>query len=289
MVTQTKQATLGEVVEAYLFDLQAAGRSPLTIESYDSTLRALVQFLQAQNVKDWTSISQGILRQFLAARLGDGLKASTIRQRATAISCFFNWLVQEGLIDSNPMLRVRRPQKPQRLVKPFSRADLLAIFQAVEETFDPIRNKAILSLFLDCGLRVSELLSLKPSSYDRGTTTLTVKGKGRKVRRLRLGQRSREAFEAHLDRANGQLWDVTRESLADLIHRLGRRVGVHAYPHKFRHTFACRFLDAGGAIDELQYLMGHSHIATTMIYAAAGQEERALRSHAAHSPLDALA
>ena len=261
----------------------------MTIESYHNTLTALARFLTAHGIGDWADVSPNDLRQYLTALQNDGLKPSSVGVQATITSSFFNWLDAQGLAPSNPMQRVKRPRKPQRIVKTFTDAELRAMFAAATSSPNPARNRVILSLLLDCGLRASELLSVEPSNYDWATATLTVRGKGRKVRRLGVGRRSREVFEAYLRCVDGNLWNLRRPGLAKVIRTLGKRAGVKAHCHLFRHTFACRFLDAGGTIDELQYLMGHSSIVITMIYAAAGQEQRARRSHVLHSPLDALA
>jgi site-specific recombinase XerD len=286
--TAEKSQSLAGAVRTYLFDVQAAGRSPGTVQTYRYALNGLRAFLEGQDVDDWAAVGAAELRQFFASRLAS-LKPNTIRTRAIIISSFFKWLLQEGLVTCNPMEHVRRPKSPQRRVKAFtSEAELLAMFRAAEETRDPMRNRAILYVLLDCGLRASELLSMAPLDYNPETNCLTVKGKGNKVRMLHMGVQCRNAFEALLARAEDDLWGIGRVELQQLIRRMGQRAGVKAHPHKFRHTFAMRFLDAGGTIDELQYLMGHSHISTTMIYAVAGQEQRALRSQAQHSPLDGL-
>lgn len=288
MSVKESQATLSEALEAYLFDLKAAGRSPDSLRNYGFALAKLIRFHKAHGIKGWAEVTPDDLRQFLVELQGNGLKPSSIGVQATYTSCFFNWLEDQGLVPANPMLRVRRPRKPQRIVKVFTKAELKAIFAAAEQAAEPTRETAAVYLLLDCGLRISELLAIKPGDYNPDTFTLTVRGKGRKVRLLRLGRRSSEAFERYLQTVNGELWGLSRRQGSLAIGNLGIPLGIKSNPHKFRHTFAMRFLDAGGTLDELQYLMGHSHIATTMIYAAAGQEQRALRSHAAHSPMDAL-
>jgi len=186
------------------------------------------------------------------------------------------------------MKHLRRPKKPHEWRPIFTTAELLDILQATEHSDKPIRNKAIIYLLLDCGLRLSELSNLQRGDYDSRSSTLTVNGKGSKVRLVRLGRHCREAFERHLIQSDGSVWGIHREGVKALIYRLGRKAGVKAYPHKFRHSFSSRFLDAGGTIDELAYLLGHADLATTMIYARAGQRDRALRSHAEHSPGDRL-
>jgi integrase/recombinase XerC len=263
--------------------LEAAGRSPLTIASYRQTLASLQRYLGRVNVR---RVKAEQLRGYLSSL--HQLKPGTIRTYLCIVSCFFGWLVEEDVIKENPMAHVRRPRKPQQWRPVFSTDELVAILHAAEDTDNPTRNKAIVYLLLDCGLRLSELSGLKPSDYDARSSTLRVNGKGAKVRVVGLGKHSQEALEEHLAQTNGSLWGLQRAGVKALIYRLGHKAGVGAHPHKFRHSFANRFLDAGGSIDELQTLLGHSSIATTMIYASAGQQARALRSHAEHSPGDRL-
>jgi site-specific recombinase XerD len=278
-----------DAITAYLLELEAAGRSPLTIASYRQALNDLSRFLKATRPLNFQRVKVEQLRAYLGALQVARLKPSTIRTRCTIISCFFNWLLEEGIVKENPMLHLRRPKKPHQLRPIFTTDELVEIIQAAGDSRNPIRNRAIIYLLLDCGLRLSELSNLKATDYDARTSTLTINGKGSKVRLVRPGRHCREAFEQHLALTNGCLWGANRGGLRDLIYRLGRKAGVKTYPHKFRHSFANRFLDAGGSLDALQCLLGHTEISTTMIYARAGQQERALRSHAEHSPGDRLA
>lgn len=157
-----------------------------------------------------------------------------------------------------------------------------------EQSEKAIRNKAMLYLLLDTGMRTSELMSLQRHDYDPVRSMFTINGKGSKVRTVKMGTRCQAAFETYLRGTDSSLWDISIWGFRDMIHDLGEKAGVRANPHKFRHTFSARFLDAGGTIDELQYLLGHESIETTMIYAMAGQQERALRSQVQHSPVDGL-
>lgn len=270
------------LLASYLRELEAAGRSPLTIASYRQVLGALLRFLgcKVQRVK----VEQ--LRAYLDAQRH--LKPGTVRTHCAIASAFFNWLVEEKVIKENPMKHLRRPKQPHQWRPVFTTDELMDILQAAEHSGNPIRNKAIVYLLLDCGLRLSELSHLKPTDYDARSSTLRVNGKGSKVRIVGLGKHSREAFEEQLAQTNGSLWGIQRAGVKALVYRLGRKANVRAHPHKFRHSFSSRFLDAGGTIDELQCLLGHTSIQTTMIYAEAQQQERALRSHAEHSPGDRL-
>jgi len=277
-----------DIITAYLFDLEAAGRSELTITSYRQHLKDLARFLEGQGAQDPAQVSANHLRAYSAGLQKAGLKASTIRVRGTIISCFFNWLIGEGIIQENPMRRVRRPRKPHQHKEVFSTAELLAIFKAVEHSRSPARNKAMLYVLLDTGLRADELISLKREQYNPTTSTFTINGKGERIRVVRLGRQCKQVFEEYLQGVNGYIWGIKKEGFRDMVRRVGEKVGVKAHPHKFRHTFSVRFLDSGGSLDSLQIILGHSCITTTMIYAAAGQEERALRSQVQHSPVDRL-
>jgi site-specific recombinase XerD len=261
------------------------------LRTYGPRLAGLAEFFEASGVTDWADVDAMDLRRYVASlQASDSRRGpSTIRVYATIISCFFNWLDEQGLVPINPMQRVRRPRSPKRPVDVFTDEELAALFAAAETSREPRRNKVMLYLLLDCGLRAAELLAVKPGDYDPATFTLTVRGKGRRIRQVKLGRRCREAFEQYLPTRNGDMWGLGITRLGYMIRDLGKRAGVPGvHPHKFRHSFAVRFLDAGGTIDELQYLMGHESITTTMIYSRAGREQRALRSHALHSPLDGL-
>lgn len=273
------------IITAYLFDLEAAGRSGFTIISYRQHLNDLARFLEGQPI---AQVSVNHLRAYLASLQRAEMKASSIRTRATILSCFFNWCVQEGIIQANPMRRIRRPKRVCQPRPIFNEGELLAILAAAKRSDKATRNKAMLYLLLDTGMRTSELMSLRRRDYDPARSMFSINGKGNKVRMVKMGARCRAALETHLESTDGRLWDISIWGFRDMIHDLGERAGIKANPHKFRHTFANRFLDAGGTIDELQYLLGHSSISTTMIYAAAGQEERALRSQVQHSPVDRL-
>ena len=276
------------MISNYLTDLRAAGRSPATLESYDQTLHAFCRYLANHRVRGFRNVRADDIRGHLLSLREGGAKPSTVRQRAIILACFFNWLVRQGNLRVSPMQGVTRPKAASSGRKPLAKEEAMAMLAAGYRSRKPVRNVAILYLLLDCGLRASELLNVRSADYSQGAGTLVIRGKGGKQRIVRMGQRCTIAFELNLAERDGDLWGLTRKGLGKLVRRLGAQVGVRTYPHQLRHTFACYFLDAGGNLDELQCLLGHASIVTTMIYASAGQEARALRSHAEHSPGDRL-
>jgi len=277
-----------KAIVGYLTDLKVAGRSPTTLESYGQTLRAFCRHVGAHQVRHPQQVRADDVRGYLMALREAGDKSSTIRHQAIIIGCFFNWLIQRGNLRSNPMRQVTRPKATSSTRRPLAKEEVVAMLAVANRTRKATRNTAILYLLLDTGVRASELLGIHASDYSQATSTLTIMGKGNKQRTVRMGQRCKAAFEEYLAGRDDGLWGLTRGGLEALVERLGHKVGIHTYPHQFRHTFAAYWLENGGGLDELQVLLGHASIATTMIYVRVGQQDRALRSHAEHSPGDRL-
>src|SRR3989440_1259016 len=210
---------------------------------------------------------------------------------------FCNWLYAEQSIDENPAERVELPklEKPLIRIIEFEEFEVLLAACAApqEQGFiadrNAARNRAILWVLWDTGIRVGELCDLRLSNFDRRQGTLIVFGKGRKERRIALGRNALRTLLYYLDR-----WRQDTEELAELgnqdedhiflsdtgqaltiygIETLFRRlrarsgiVGKRISPHIFRHTFAVRYLMLGGDIFSLQELLGHEDISTIKNY-----------------------
>jgi integrase/recombinase XerD len=146
-------------------------------------------------------------------------------------------------------------------------------------------DRALILLLLGSGLRFGEVAGLSWKDVDGDE--ITVFGKGGKVRVIAPGKQAMAALRA-LPRDGAKLWDCGDWGLRYRLGKLGRATGLHVYPHRFRHTFADRFLQNGGAIDELATILGHARLDTTMIYLRARQQERALEAQRKWNPADAL-
>ena len=163
-------------------------------------------------------------------------------------------------------------------------------------TFLGSRNRAIVLILLDTGLRLNELTSIKIG--DVKENMITVWGKGTKQRRVRMGATTQKALWRYMlyhHREIEHLW-LTEEGLqmqprgiSIMVRRLGKRAGfddVRCSPHTFRHTFAINFLRNGGDIFTLQYLLGHSSLEMVRRYLGALNAEDAANAHSRYSPVD---
>jgi site-specific recombinase XerD len=228
----------------------------------------------------------------------------TIRSYYTQYKVFFNWLVEEGVLETSPMSRIRPPKASPDQIEPFSDEHLIKIERAAAGSDHPRRDLAIVHLLLDSGLRASELCSLRYGDLDLHGRRCTVLGKGNKKRTIYFGRITRKALFNYLkeqpretydpvflaDRGRNQQEALTRSGLRQLIKRLGDRAGLQAVrcsPHTFRHSFAIRFLRSGGNVFTLQQLMGHSSLQVTQRYCALAEGDLE-NQHRQFAPTDRL-
>lgn len=267
--------------------------SPHTIADYEVTFKRLVEFFGAE--REFESLKAADIDRFLndlRSRLGLGAK--TIRNAWTALSSLWTWA--EAREDVRHALRgkVQRPQYRRPQIEPYTAEEVRGILKACEimAAWDnrhnrhvaggrptAVRDRAMILMMVDCGLRVSELCDLKIRDYvaKRGQVTI-LHGKGDKQRTVTIAATARQALwrylktrpEAQPDEPlfvsrTGQRMD--RSGVRAIVKRAGDRAGIkHAGPHKFRHTFAINFLRNGGRELALQDILGHEKLDTVRIY-----------------------
>jgi len=194
------------------------------------------------------------------------------------------------------MRKVRPPKVPKKIMRPFTRQhidDLLLLCSTGR--FMDIRNRAIILLFLDTGLRLFELASIQRNDVDFEHETIIVMGKGSKERVVRFGDLTKKALWSYKLRRELKekenypcLWlteemtPMSKRAIQTAIRRLCKRAGVidvKLGPHTFRHTFATWAMLNGARRDEVQVLLGHSTETMTMHYQATVNSMVALRRH----------
>jgi integrase/recombinase XerD len=309
--TSTRSRYAGKTIRAaiddFLLDRESRNLSPKTLVQHRTSLAHLAKFLETQHGVTHLSMLEAVhLRAwlvFLAKEPGIRGKshiprtARTCRWYGQSMHAFCNWLSAEQYIEENPAERVELPrlEKPLIRIIEFDEFEtLLAVCAPPQEKGfiadrNAARNRAILWVLWDTGIRVSELCDLRLSNFDRRQGTLIVFGKGRKERRVALGRNALRTLLYYLDR-----WRQDAEELEEagnpneehiflsevghgltingvelLFNRLRRRAGLtgkRISPHIFRHTFAVRYLMLGGDIFSLQELLGHEDISTIKNY-----------------------
>lgn len=234
--------SLSAALDAWLADLLLAGRSPRTVRTYRSLLSPLTTDAPAYD------LTPDRCRAWLASRMSQS--AATVHTAGAALRSFGAYCVERGWLAQNPMAGVPLPHPKPPPHRYLSRDELARIWHACNTD----GQRLIVCLLLS-GLRASELLAIKPRDVDRERLTLTVLGKGGKIRTVPLDPRT-----AALMPVSGQkVVHMSYGSLRTIIERLGRRAGVPGlHAHLFRHTFASQWLLSGGDASTLQTLGGWS-------------------------------
>lgn len=286
---------LDREVDAFLAGL-ARTASPATVSAYRRDLAALVAFLEAEAIADWSALDAALLRRFLGSERMRGQAPRSLARRRAAISGFARHLVQAGRLRHNPVPLVRTPRQPRHLPHPLD-VDQLARFLDTPHDDSPLarRDQAMLELFYSSGLRLAELAALDLG--DLQPQRVRVLGKGGKPRQVPVGRRARQALDA---------WRAVRGRLADrdtpalfvgvrgarLGHRaiqkrlaeLARARGLaeHLHPHRLRHSFASHLLESSQDLRAVQELLGHADLATTQVYTRLDWQHLAASYDAAH-------
>lgn len=284
----SKAVSLEGAIHTYLIAAEAAGHAPRTLDLHRSILGAFQASTGGE--RDIDSIDEAAITAYLHTLRARQLTEGYVYMQSKVLKRFFNTLLQRGSLETSPMAALQLRAPPRRPVPPFSDGEIDRLLKAVRGPMD----YAVLVLLLDTGMRASELAGLTIGNLDLERGLIRVAGKGGKQRTLALNERPREALEAYLlsrRQQNEPVWPDgwNRHSLGTLIATLGRRAGVpKTFPHRFRHTFATRFMKETGNALALQALLGHSSLAMVQRYIAAAQADMAVVAHKEHSPIAAL-
>ncbi|SFF82234.1 integrase/recombinase XerD [Novosphingobium sp. CF614] len=214
----------------------------------------------------------------------EGLAASSLARRCSALRQFYGFLVDEGVRDDDPSGALPRPRIRRPLPRLLAREEVerflaLAEEETAGERPEAVRLLALLELLYGSGLRASELVSLTVAAVPRDAPFLHVTGKGGQQRMVPVSSRARAALSRWLAArrsgakflfpSSGASGHLTRVRLFQLLRELAARAGIdptRVSPHVLRHAFATHLLEGGADLRVLQLLLGHADIATTQIY-----------------------
>jgi integrase/recombinase XerC len=270
------------LIDGYLAHLSQERRlSPHTATNYARDLRALADFAGRGDLAHWKSLDSQHVRVFAARAHAGGLGPRSVQRRLSAVRGFFNYLLRERVVTSNPALDVRAPKAAKRLPGTLDVDQINQLLDIPPADTLAIRDKAIMELFYSSGLRLDELVSLDHGQLDLADRTVRVLGKGRKQRIVPVGRKAEAALRAWLkERASlaspAETAVFVGKNGARLKHRAiqlriaywARRKGLpaHVHPHLFRHSFATHLLESSKDLRGVQELLGHADISTTQIY-----------------------
>jgi integrase/recombinase XerD len=280
------------VGEQYLDHLRVErGLSPNTLEAYGRDVARLSAFATAQN-RDLLGLAHADISRFVGQLRDQGLSARSVARAVHALRGLYRFAVREGHLVADPMENIRPPRAFNALPRCLSTAQVEALLDAPDvATPLGIRDRAILETLYATGLRVSEIIGLRPGDVDLDVGLLTCFGKGRKERLVPLGSTACRWVRRYLDEVRGGRGrgGAAAPPVVFLNHRGGRlsRMGLwgivrkHAVtagvqatltPHVLRHSFATHLLENGADLRALQAMLGHADISTTQIYTHISRE-----------------
>ncbi len=270
---------LDEILDKYLNTLKLKGCSKYTLKAYKLDLLDYLSHLEIEKEEkkidyllEATSIDFKTYKSYLGAS-----SPATIKRKFTALKTFLSWCLKVGLrknpIPELPKLPTSQPLSPRWL----SRNDLNALLRIVEKE-KSLRDKTIVHLLLNTGLRVGELVSLKWEDIEIGRYNGTLKvcsGKGQKVRFIPLNTTARKVLNAYFEtfkekkeylfygkRKN----KLNEDAVLRLFYSLAKKAEIKVTPHDLRHTFCKNLLDKNISLDKIATLAGHSSLAVTQKY-----------------------
>jgi integrase/recombinase XerD len=308
-------------IDGFLLKHRSQRHSPRTVEFYKEHLSRFVWFLEHEAYPSTLdSITPNHIRHFLiylsqqkrwessAWNANKPLSARTIHAYARALRAFFRWATKEAPLSRNPFENVDMPRVPgQWKVEAFTDEEIVTLFATIDKSGTPFtvqRNRTILAVLLDSGIRASELLGLDVDDVDPRESMFNVKGKGGKSRPAVVGGFARRELWAYLTHfrlkmvAHSRALFLTErgtplsyDGLMQMFRKLRIKSGidrVSVRPHICRHTFATKAHRNGMRGSTLQEVLGHSLFDTTRRYYLDISREDLAAEHALYGPLDKL-
>lgn len=252
-----------------------------TVESYMRDLRQFAHFILRQWDVAPRKVETSMIERYMVWLFEHGHEKTTQARCLSGIRSFFNFLLLEDRIETSPAEYVVSPKFGRPLPDVLTTAEIDRIIAAVDtSTTKGLRDSAMLEVLYSCGLRVSELTSLRMTDLFFGEGYLRVVGKGDKQRLVPVSSMARDKIQVYLEQRrparpkedtvflNNRGTKLTRVMVFTIIRQAAARAGIdkHISPHTFRHSFATHLLEGGASIRQVQEMLGHESIVTTEIY-----------------------
>ena len=261
------------------------GMSKNTIDNYSFDIDRLCLFLDENSISvSPITITEETIQQFIY-HIAKQLNARSQARIISGLKSFFSYLIFEDFRPDNPLELIETPRIGRKLPDTLSIIDIDRLIAAIDlSSNEGERNRAMLETLYGCGLRVSELVSLKISDlfFDEGFIKIT--GKGNKQRFVPIGSYTQKYIEIYKDKVRSHLniqkghedtlflnrrgRQLTRAMIFTIIKDLAVKIDLNKTisPHTFRHSFATHLLENGADLRSIQLMLGHESITTTEIY-----------------------
>lgn len=275
-----------EILEEYVTYLQIErGLSANTIESYRRDLTQYAAYLKKEGIKEWNEVDRFVVLSFLQFLKRNSKSANTIIRMVSSLRKFHQYLHQEKIMNTDPMLHIDTPKKAQTLPKILSASEVEKLIETPDTASKlGLRDRAILEVMYATGLRVSEMTNLKMDDLHLSMGLIQTKGKGDKERIIPIGDTAISWLEKYVSYSRSKLEirgqpseyvflnhrgkKLTRQGVWKNLKAMVTKAGIKkdVTPHTLRHSFATHLLENGADLRVVQELLGHSDISTTQIY-----------------------
>jgi len=292
-----------QLIEQFLEHLRYERNvSAHTLRNYASDLEQFLNHIAPPDTKsgkrqtpEIKTIDHLTIREWLAQLHSAQKKKASIARKLAALRTFFQFLVREGLLESNPAKLVSTPRLEKKLPKHLSIEEVTRFIETPDpETDLGKRDRAMLELMYATGIRVAELTTLDLRDIDFRNQLIRVTGKRRKQRIVPFGDPAAKAIRTYLDIRETFLFHAPvskRDEEALFLNYQGTRIttrsvgrmvekyikicaGIHQIsPHALRHSFATHLLDSGADLRDIQELLGHARLSTTQVYTHVSMEK----------------
>jgi integrase/recombinase XerC len=273
------------------FETSLTALSEHTRRAYAHDVREFVAWCERGGCPDPAALEHRTVRRYLAYLQTRGFARPTIARKTAAVRSYARYLRRRGVLHRDVAGTIQTPKEPRRLPRMPKPGETIALLEGTlldgvenADVPDPraLRDRAILELLYGAGLRVSECCGLDVRDVDSRRATVTVLGKGAKVRRLPLGEPALVAVQRYLQEGRATLLEQDTSVEALFVNSRGRRMtprdvrrvlqrhplpdGRVLHPHSLRHAYATHLLEGGADLRAVQELLGHADVGTTQIY-----------------------
>lgn len=252
-----------------------------TVTAYSGDLDQFYLFLeQTYQLKDISEVNHMLIRSWIVQMMEQKISPRSINRKITTLKTFYKFLLRQGLVTENPMLKIQAPKTSKRLpvFVEKEKMDQLLDHISFEDDEEGRRNKLIIELFYATGMRLSELINLKLKDIDFHASQLKVLGKRNKERIIPFGNELKNKIRSYQELRNtgnneyllltvsGKkmyeklVYNIVKQYLS-LVTTIDKKS-----PHVLRHTFATHMLNNGADLNAIKELLGHANLSATQVY-----------------------